>query len=240
MARECQSAGLGVLMVGLHQPPMRLGALRVLHSCQALDKACLFEDCKHPHSCSLNHVDYYKDRKGYHADLCLVHFKNEALKGEQRLPLSPKLLEVFMLLEQAAAFTGARCLFHNTRREAYPGPYFSTVVAGLLTFKQQRCTANTFRHMFTTAWRDFTSSPHTKLLELTVQDLEAATADLMLNSTDAWNATYDDSTRARGMLATLALWPKFQEFVKEQHTDLHSQEPWDPLATALGQLSLDD
>lgn len=225
-------------MAGLHQPPMRVGALRVMHSCRFLQGPCLFEDCRAPSTCPLNHVVYFKDRRGTHAEMVLHHFKNEAMKGEQRLPLSAKLVEVFALLEQAAKAYGATSMFYNLCGDAYPGPYFSTVCAGLLTFDQVRCTANTFRHLFTTAWRDFTSHPKTHLVELTIQQLDAATADLMLNSTDAWNATYDDATRARGLQATLSLWPQFSTFVKEQHLDQASCEAWDPLAADLASLSL--
>lgn len=238
LARQCHDAGLRMLVVGCHQPPLRVGALRVVHSHSHLHPPCLFEGCRAPATCALNHVEYYRDRKGTHAELVLHHFKNEAMKGEQRLPLSPRLVEVVAMLEQAAKACRARSLFYNLSGEPYPGPYFSTVCGGLLTFRDQRCTANVVRHMFTTAWRDFTAHPKTQLLDLTIQQLDAATADLMLNSTDAWNATYDDATRARGLQVTLAMWPHFTNFVHEQHLDAASQAAWDPLAATLAALSL--
>lgn len=92
--------------------------------------------------------------------------------------------------------------------------------------------------MFSTAWRDFTNDPHTKLVSLTSQQLDAAAADLMLNSTAAWNATYDDSTRARGVQAPLSMWPAFTAFVREHHFDAASAVPWDPLSIELERLSL--
>lgn len=75
-------------------------------------------------------------------------------------------------------------------------------------------------------------------MSLSTQQLDAAAADLMLNSTAAWNATYDDSTRARGVQASLAMWPAFAAFVHEQHLDAQSATAWDPLTIELERLSL--
>lgn len=43
LARSCAKCVLRALMVGLHQPPMRLGSLQALHNCSSLEKPCV--DC---------------------------------------------------------------------------------------------------------------------------------------------------------------------------------------------------
>lgn len=241
LARECHDCVLRMLVVGVHQPPMRVGALRLLHNQGALEEPCISEECRDPTTCPTNHMEYFKDRHGHKAEMVLVHFKNEAMKGEQHLPIAKALLEPLAMLERArnACFHGSHSLFYNQSGQPYPGPYFSTICSNLLTFNGERATANTFRHMFTTVWRDFTSCPTTTLMGLTIQEVDAAAAELMLNSTEAWNATYDDSNRARGISTTLALWPKFVDFVHEQHKDIASEQAWDPLTIDLGLLALD-
>lgn len=126
LARQCHDAALGLLVVGVYQPPLRVGALRVVHSCKALDKPCIYECCLDKQGCVPNQLHYYKDRRGYHGELVLSHFKNESLKGNQRLPLSTSLLEVFALLEQAAFRLKANTLFSLMDGRPYPGPYFSS------------------------------------------------------------------------------------------------------------------
>lgn len=49
LARECQEIVLAMLVVGLFQPPMRVGALRLLHNYTSSHNSkdhCLFEHCK--------------------------------------------------------------------------------------------------------------------------------------------------------------------------------------------------
>lgn len=46
LARQCHDAGLMVLLVGLNQPPIRIGAMRVLMSSTSMDKPCVLEECK--------------------------------------------------------------------------------------------------------------------------------------------------------------------------------------------------
>jgi hypothetical protein len=174
----------------------------------------------------------------------MVHFKNDSIKGPQHLPLAKENLEVATLLEQAAAFMDntleegrVHTLFYDsTYLKPYKEAYFSTVCGNLLTMgdspnsQNTRVTSKDIRHMFATGWRDFTNHPGTHLRGLTTEQLDAAAADLMLNSTEAWNAAYDDSNRVRGMSTTMALWPSFLKFMHEQHLDKMSEEPWDPLA----------
>lgn len=191
-------------------------------------------------NCGKNHITYFKDRKGTHAELVLWHFKNDAIKGVQHVPLAPKLLEKILFLEQARAAIYPTCptLFCDTQGLVYKSAYFSTVVSKACILGDERLTANDYRHLFATAWRDFINCPTTKLLDLTVHQLNAAAADMMLNSTEAWSAAYDDTNRNRGIFTVLAKWPKFVEFVKEAHLDLMSKDPIDPLTVDLASLSL--
>lgn len=138
-----------------------------------------------------------------------------------------------------AIFPQATTLFYMESGMPYQVAYFSTVVANMLTFDRVRTTANHWRHEFATLWRDFLSSPTTKLMDFTVEQLEQGAAQFMLNSTEAWSAAYDDTDKNRAILHCLALWPKFQEFVHARHEALMSQEPWDPLTTAFDQLVLE-
>lgn len=175
----------------------------------------------------------------------MIHFKNDAIKGAQHLPLAHANLLVVTMLEQAAAFYGTlpgkqtvSTLFYAHDGSLYKGPYFSTIAATLMSFHGVRATANTFRHLFTTAWRDFIASPTTQLIGLSAKQLEDAAAAMTLNSPDAWNIAYDDSNIARGIHCCLAMWPKFTEYVHQQHLDKVSEEAWDPLTASLADLTL--
>lgn len=174
------------------------------------------------------------------AEMVLVHYKNDNLKGPQHVPLAPHLLEMLVLLEQAihAIFPTSTTLFFMEDGKPYQLPYFSTVVGDYLTFAGVRCTANHWRHVFTTLWRDFLACPTTKLLDYSVQQLEEGAAQLMLNSTEAWNAAYDDTDKVRAILHTMALWPQFQEYVHSMHDAKMSEKAWDPLTTAFDSLVL--
>lgn len=80
----------------------------------------------------------------------------------------------------------------------------------------RRIAAKDFRHLFATAWRDYINSPGTRLLEMTVHELDAAAADLMCSSTQAFSRAYDDSNRVRGLQTVLLHWSSFQAFVKKE------------------------
>lgn len=168
----------------------------------------------------------------------MVHFKNDSVKGEQHLPLTPSLLEKFVYLEQAIAskMHNSPTLFCSHSGDVYGEDYFSTICSGVLSYDGVHLTCNDLRHKFVTSWRDFVNSPTTQLYEFSVQQACAAASNLMLNSTQVWDATYDDTNRARGILIVMRLWPKFLNFLKEQHLDLESREDWNPLTTPLDEL----
>ena len=48
LVKECQESVLSMLVVGVHQPPMRVGALRVLLNSSSTKRGdpCAFEACK--------------------------------------------------------------------------------------------------------------------------------------------------------------------------------------------------
>ena len=185
-------------------------------------RAC---SCRDP-GCVRNHGQYLMNRKGSHAELVLVHFKNDALKGNQLLPLSPGLLEPMALLERAVAaeLPATDTLFCLTSGKPYQDAYFSQVCSKALTWPGTRATAGDLRHWFATSWRDFVQSPEAHWHELTAGQLTAAAADQMLNSTKAWDAAYDDTHRARGIYTVQRQWAKFREFVREAHLDKASQQ----------------
>lgn len=175
-----------------------------------------------------------------------THFKNDAIKGEQELPLSTSLIYPFSLLERAMQATqpSSKLLFCGTNGSLYHAPYFSYVCSKAISIGGVHLTANDVRHMFVTLWKDFVSAPSTQLLDLTIHQACASAADLMLNSTKSWSISYDDTNRNRAINITLALWPKFTKFVREAHLDATSTKPWDPLTSSLTdlprQLTLED
>jgi hypothetical protein len=129
-------------------------------------------------------------------------------------------------------------LFSDTNGLPYKGPYFSHVCSQAISFDDIHLTANDVRHMFVTTWQDFVNHPSTKLLNLTIEQMNACAADIMLNSTSAWAIAYDDTTRDRAINTTLSLWPKFAEFVKQIHLDATSKCAWDPLTIDLSKLEV--
>lgn len=169
-----------------------------------------------------------------------THFKNEAMKGEQELPLSPSLLLPITMLERGIkeCKPNSHMLFCDTWGLPYKLDYFSHISSQAISFDGHHLTANMVRHMFVTMWQDFIQHPSTKLLDLTMHQMSASAADLMLNSTSAWDIAYDDSIRSRATNTTISLWPKFVEFVQQSHLDATSKEEWDPLTIDIGMLSI--
>jgi hypothetical protein len=150
-------------------------------------------------------------------------------------------------MEQAAAFMGTQLssrpatLFFGQAGNVHKQGYFSTISARALSqaVGLTWATANDFRHMFITAWRDFISCPSTQLAGLTAQQMEDVAASMMLNSAAVWEQSYDISTVQRGMNSIIAMWPKFMAFVEQQHLDKTSEEPFDPLLATLAGLGLE-
>lgn len=170
-----------------------------------------------------------------HVELHLVHYKNENTKGEMRLPLSDKLFAKLVHLEQgrAAIFPHAHALFCKRGGEPYLSGYFSTIVGDALTFDGVRFGARGMRHFFATIWRDFIHTSTMHLLEHTIRELEAHASDLMQNSPASWDVAYDEALVVRGAQHSIALWPKFEEFVCAQHHAIASRKEVSPLDLVL-------
>lgn len=176
--------------------------------------------CSDPAHCPKNHVKYFWDNTGYKAELVLVHFKNDTIKGTQHVPLTPDMLIPLAYMERAHSFLAPQCplIFHmQDNQSIYQKAYWSNICGNALSFGGHRVTAKLFRHLFTTSWRDFTNVPTTKLHDLTITQLDAAAADMMCTSTEAYNTAYDDSTRNRGIFTVLDQWGSFREFVYRAH-----------------------
>lgn len=189
--------------------------------------------------CTKNHFKTTQNRWGRHASLEVTHQKNEAIKGPQSIPLSPSLLMPLAMLERACRAKNPTCptLFYKNDGYPYTYPsYFSTVSSNAISFDGVHLNANDLRHMFATLWRDFINSPTTKLHDLSIAQLNASAADMMLNSTQAWSSSYDDSIRDRAIPITLAMWPSFVDFVKNDHLDKMSTNEWDPLTIDIDSL----
>ena len=179
-------------------------------------------------------------KEPHHATFNVEHHKNEGIKGRQEIPLSSHLLLPITLLERAShfLFPNSPTLFFGYGGEVYEQAYFSLIAKGGISLPHMSLKANDLRHMFVTLWMDFINTPSTHLLNLSISQLNACASNMMLNSTNAWDASYDDSHMDRAMLTTLAMWPKFVEFVREAHFDRASEEAWDPLIIDMGLLSL--
>lgn len=208
------------------------------HTLSPLSSPSTLHFDRDPSTCSKNHVLYYQDRHGFHASLKATHFKNEAIKGPQDLPLSPLILKHLSYLERGihAICPSSPTLFFANDGEPYQSSYFSYIASKAISFDGVQLKANDLRHMFATLWRDFINSPSTHLLSHTITQLNANAADLMLNSTQAWSASYDDTSRDRAIHTTLSLWPQFQEFVNQAHITHSSTKEWDPLTLPLDEL----
>ena len=46
LLKQCHDSGLSILLVGTHQPPIRLGAARLIMNSKSMDTPCVFEDCQ--------------------------------------------------------------------------------------------------------------------------------------------------------------------------------------------------
>lgn len=175
--------------------------------------------CRDPQGCDKNYIKWYQTQEGWGCELVLAHFKNDTIKGTQHLPLSHKLRGALVYLERAHAYLGIDCpsLWFSNRGEVYKKDYWSTVCSRALTLHDgRRITACSYRHLFATAWRDYINCPSTKLGEMSMHELDAAAADLMCSSTNAFTAAYDDTNRVRGTRIIMAHWQDFTQFVRRE------------------------
>jgi hypothetical protein len=123
---------------------------------------------------------------------------------------------LFIYLEQAHQYLypGSPTLWFNTYGEPYGEAYWSQICSKALTLPDgRRITAKDYRHLFATAWRDFINLPSTIMQGVSLQELDAAAADLMCTSTQAFTNAYDDTNRARGTKLVLQKWEAFTQFV---------------------------
>jgi type IV secretory pathway TrbF-like protein len=67
------------------------------------------------------------------------------------------------------------------------------------------------------------------LLEHTIRELEAHASDLMQKSPASWDVAYDEAIIVRGSQHSIALWPKFEEYVHAQHMLATSRREVNPL-----------
>jgi hypothetical protein len=79
--------------------------------------------------CDKNWVRYYCNLTGNNLELVLAHFKNDNIKGTQRIPLSKMLMGPFIFLEHAHDYLCLECpsMWFNTRGEMYKPDYWSTI-----------------------------------------------------------------------------------------------------------------
>lgn len=170
-----------------------------------------------------------------HVELHLVHYKNGNTKGDMRLPLSNQLVNKLVHLEQGRAtiFPHSKALFCKKRGGPYKSGYFSSHVGDVLTFDGVRFGARGMRHFFATTWRDFIHTSSMHLLEHTIRELEAHASDLMQNSPASWDVAYDEALIVRGAQHSIALWPKFEEFVHAQHMLATSRKEVTPLTLVI-------
>ena len=162
-----------------------------------------------------------------------MHFKNDAIKGKQVVPIANELVQPLVYATRAHKHAAGRCpsLFFSSMASSSPygEAYFSKIVGDALTPEGDRSTAQDYRHHFATAWRDFTASPEFKLSDVTRELLDAACIDLMCTSTEMWDRNYDDSCRHRGHALALSRMAKFRDFVTKRHAIEKSRVDWDPL-----------
>ncbi len=185
--------------------------------------------CSNPKECPHNHIHFFEDKDGKRGELVLLHFKYASTKGVEKLALSPCLAKKFAILEQGrkTLFPNSLNMFTKTDGEMFPAAHMSTKVGNVLTKDlQQRATANTLRHMYASTWLDYIHTMAHAMSNHAIQQLHGAGAAMMQNTPDVWGS-YDDSLMDRYYLSAMAHWPKFKEFVKEQHTKLMSRKPWD-------------
>jgi hypothetical protein len=124
-------------------------------------------------------------------------------------------------LERAHEYLGPKCptLFFKDDCTPYGSPYWSQICTNALSFDDNSINATTIRHLFATAWRDYINTPSATLQDLSRQQLDAAAADLMCTSTDAYDCAYDDSTRQRGTCVVMDQWASFSQFVYDSHAE---------------------
>jgi len=178
-------------------------------------------------NCPGNYIEYMKNSEGYHADLVLIHYKNDSIKGIQHIRMAQQFLDKFALLQQAQAYQAPASpilFFMPSSSQIYEDAYWSTVCSKALSLPHKWITSKDFRHLFATGWRDFINCPSTKLLDMTVRSLDTASADMMSSSTDAMDNAYDDTTRDRNIQTVMLLMPKFRRFIHDAHELKQTEE----------------
>ena len=157
--------------------------------------------CRDP-DCTQNYVSYFKDCKGYHANIVMTHYKNSSSKGKQVIEVSDHLIEPLILLQKAHDAFAPDCptLFFSKSFTKLENNYFSIIVGDALTVPGHmgRCSATTFRSLYMTEQRKYLHSLGTKLIDVARDEIDKAAAQSMLSSQNAVNKYYDmgDAGRA--------------------------------------------
>lgn len=197
--------------------------------------ACSDEDCPKNH---FEHYEQEVDTDGTisitkHAKIHFVHHKNERKAGPAIIPVAPEMVEVLIMLEQAAMHLAPNCptIWSSSFKLPYGDEYWSTIGKGVLTDGDTPCTARDMRHEFSTMWRNFIDYAPASVLQMLGNQVEAAAAYLMGNTTAAWDATYDDNIRTRAKDRVIKLYPKFVEYVKAEAAKKKQLRPRNPHTT---------
>ena len=184
--------------------------------------------------CPKNHIEHFTEvvtnpatglnEHTKKATFIFIHHKNSSRQGKEELPASQQLVEPLALLEKAARVLGsASCpTLIIKKKEGHEDqlipyheldPTFSSTCTKLLSSAAMgTINAVDVRHAFSTAWRNFQQSPVGQ--QYVTKLIEAAAAAMCGNTSAAWDATYDDEQKTRGMHQVLVLWPRFTAWVK--------------------------
>lgn len=201
--------------------------------------ACLLHFCYcSGDECSKNHFEHYEHEEEIdgtititkHAKIHFVHHKNERKAGPAIIPVAPEMVDVLIMLEQAANHLAPNCptIWSSSMKMPYGDEYWSHIGKGVLTDGDTPCTARDMRHEFSTWWRNFIDHAPASVLQMLGNQVEEAAAYLMGNTTSAWDATYDDNIRTRAKDRVIKLYPKFVEYVKAEAAKKKQMRPRNP------------
>lgn len=196
--------------------------------------------CRDPIACTKNHIKHSTNTETNldEAKIHLEHHKNRSRQGVLVLDVAHCMVEVWALLESAAAFLDPdrKGIFFplGSSSESYSESYMSIIISNQLSKCGFKVCNNDCRHMFGTMFSKYLGNATFITEDLSIQYLRDTAAVMTGSSTDAWNHTYDANARVNGFKRVLSHYPTFKDFVKQDYARLVATVSRNPITGQLG------
>lgn len=194
-------------------------------------------------TCAKNHVKHSTNTTTGvdEAKIHLEHHKNSGRQGPVDYEVASDMVQVWALLEAAAAFQGptARSMFFpvleykNFGKDLYADSYMSMIITKQLSKCGFKVGANDVRHLFSTMFSLYLGQATFSVDDLSVAYLREAAAVMTGSSSKTWNTTYDANARVNGYKRVVKHYPTFKLFVNADFARVQATVDRNPITGEL-------